>query len=739
MTRRPGVSWVFAGWIAGLLTGLAPSGAASPASASAADIDARRAEAAYRFSLGKLQAEQGTEEQARESFLTALELDASDPYTHLALAELDASLADGARAREARFRYLEEAASFASAALDRAPDNSDVLRVYGRVHFSLAENRVSALRKARDAFERLHEQHHDDLQVLVSLGQIELWNRDFPAAAEVLRQAATYRPDNPMIAGMLLDALLGSEAWAEAAPLLAARVAARPEVVEQRVQLAEIYSRIGAWHKAAATLEAAPQALLADPRYQRRLAAALHRSGRDEEALPLVETLLRGAEEDAELIRLRVSILSAMTRYEDALAALDAWQPSDADALRQRALVRSRMMERLGRAEDASASLEAQLVSHDDLQVALGLAGVLERSGQVAKAAEHLSARLAGAAPGDLVLIARALAELYLRADQPRRAVKVYTQAIGMLSSPENQAAARHLSVRRLGALVADHAWPEVIAAAAPLIDADDADTLFAARMSLARAQAETGELDQALATLDAARTAVPQAGRQLTARRVQLLFRFGRSEDAEAAIRDTAASGTAEDLLFAAQLWQQEERWDASLALLERAVVEAPESTTALFAQAVALERSGRFTRAAEAFESLLRLAPDDAPALNYLGYMWADRGENLKRALGMIQRAVALDPDNGAYLDSLGWVYYQSGDFASARRYLEWAARLIGDDATVHEHLGDVYLALEQPARARDSYRQALERSGGDGEKLQEKLDQLDSATEDSDKQGL
>ncbi len=145
------------------------------------------------------------------------------------------------------------------------------------------------------------------------------------------------------------------------------------------------------------------------------------------------------------------------------------------------------------------------------------------------------------------------------------------------------------------------------------------------------------------------------------------------------------------------------------------------------LFARAVAHERQGNYARASVVFESLLERSPDHAPTLNYLGYMWADRGEKLDRALAMTRRAVALDPDNGAYVDSLGWAYYKTGDLSAARRLLEWAARLLDSDPTIHEHLGDVYVALRDLDRARDSYREAIERGAEDSDQIERKLDRL------------
>ncbi len=738
-TKRAVPRFLTGGWPAGIVCVAMILGLGAPAwsetdslatDEGVADPEARRAEATYRFAVGKVLAEEASYAEARESLLTALELDSSDPYIHLAIAELYNVLADGARSRDDRFQHLQEAASYAVSALDRAPENPDVLRVYGRVHFSLAENQASALRKAREAYESLREQEKEDLQILVSLGQIHLWNREFADAADVLREAASQRPGNPMIGNMLLDALLGSEAFADAAPLLAEQLAANPASVEYREQLAEVYQRIGNSSQAAEVLAAAPESVRRDPRYKRRLAVGLHGAGRDEEALAIVDALLADDAEDEEIHRLRVAVLSALTRYEEALETLARWQPTEPDQARQRVLVQARLLERLGRTEESYAMLADHHQNDDDLQVVLGVAGVLERSGRYDDAADVLSKRMIGAEAGDLVVVTRAIADVYIRGGQSDKAIAVYERSIDELEKAENLPAARHLAVRRLAALAEGERWTDAIDAAQPLLEVDEADTTFAARVTLATAQAQTGKLDDALETLNKAAEIVPRAARQLTARRVGLLFEFDRRDAAAAEIDTIAALGGADDLLFAGQLWQQAEEWDASLPFLQKAEAMASDPSSALFAQAVAHERSGDIARSAEIFERLLVATPDDARTLNYLGYMWADRGENLERALDMIRRAVALDPDNGAYMDSLGWAYFQVGDYEAARRYLEWAARLIRDDATVHEHLGDVYVALRQPDQARESYRQALALGADDPNQVRGKLERLDES---------
>ena len=83
----------------------------------------------------------------------------------------------------------------------------------------------------------------------------------------------------------------------------------------------------------------------------------------------------------------------------------------------------------------------------------------------------------------------------------------------------------------------------------------------------------------------------------------------------------------------------------------------------------------------------------PANAMTLNYLGYMLADKGMRLPEALMMIRKAVELEPMNGAYLDSLGWVYFKLGDYELAEQNLRQAVDRDQTDPTVHEHLGDLY----------------------------------------------
>lgn len=103
--------------------------------------------------------------------------------------------------------------------------------------------------------------------------------------------------------------------------------------------------------------------------------------------------------------------------------------------------------------------------------------------------------------------------------------------------------------------------------------------------------------------------------------------------------------------------------------------------------------ERQKHIDAAEREFRQALVLDPNNALALNYLGYMLADHNLKLNEALQLVQRAVKLDPENGAYLDSLGWVHYKLGQYGMAEQVLQKAITLIPTDPTVHDHLGEVY----------------------------------------------
>lgn len=123
------------------------------------------------------------------------------------------------------------------------------------------------------------------------------------------------------------------------------------------------------------------------------------------------------------------------------------------------------------------------------------------------------------------------------------------------------------------------------------------------------------------------------------------------------------------------------------------------------------AAERNHQFEIAVGYFEKALQLDPGFYEAMNYLGYMWVERGQNLDRARSMIEKAVKAEPTNGAFLDSLGWVFFKQNKAKEALPVLLKAVAYTPEpDATVFEHLGDVYMALGQKEKACEAWGKAL-----------------------------
>lgn len=158
------------------------------------------------------------------------------------------------------------------------------------------------------------------------------------------------------------------------------------------------------------------------------------------------------------------------------------------------------------------------------------------------------------------------------------------------------------------------------------------------------------------------------------------------------------------------AQALSEAKRHEEAMRIFETALVEASNTNPAVlnadfyFYYGAAAERAGQYVKAAELFRKCIELDPDDAArAYNYLGYMWIEQGTNLDEAAQLIRRALDLEPENGAYIDSLGWLYYKQGKYQEALTELMRAAETIEEpDAVVFEHIADTYDKLGKKAEA-------------------------------------
>lgn len=597
---------------------------------------------AAEFLDARLLAEDGYLDEALERLDRVAAGVPDDPYLRLARAEL-----------LFRAGRIDEASSQVAGAADDAPDNPDVLRLQGRIELARADREPRALEVATKAFERLRQDDPEDLEALLSLGQLYLATGRAGLAADALAEAARLRPGHPGIESLLARALDSTPDPVQAERIQRERLGREPEALAQRLELADLLARRGAHAEAVQVLEAAPaaQAGLLDVR--RRLALELFLSGELERARALAEAIVEEwpGYGGGRLLLARIEV--AYGRFVEAEAVL---VPLLGPGIRPPAVeqLHLRILEATGRTAEAADAIQKEI----------------DRAAAEKRAAEAAAARLD-------------LARLWARHER----------------------------------------WPEALEAARGALEGGEPEVAEAALALAAGALGELRRFDEALELLGGADPARPE----VAARRVGLLLDAGRTSAARREAGRLLDAVPAADIEVAA-VYAARDRWNDALPLLERAAAREPESLDVEFRLAVALERSGRVEESIVRFRRVVERAPEFAPALNYLGYLWIEREESLEAALELVIRAVKLDPDNGAYVDSLGWGYHRLGRAAEAVAALERAARLVPGDPTVLGHLGEALLGAGDRDGAIEAFRRAARLEGPDAEAAARRLAALE-----------
>lgn len=162
--------------------------------------------------------------------------------------------------------------------------------------------------------------------------------------------------------------------------------------------------------------------------------------------------------------------------------------------------------------------------------------------------------------------------------------------------------------------------------------------------------------------------------------------------------------------LLLGLAYLQAEQFTQASQAF-EEGIRHNPGSPDLHFNLGTAYDKLNRFDDVVKTMEAVLRLDPHHADALNYLGYSYTERGIKIEEAVSLIQRAVTLKPDNGYYVDSLGWAFFKMGRLDEALVEMKRAVSLVKDDPVIYEHLGEVFLKHNYVPEAREAWLHSLE----------------------------
>lgn len=617
-----------------------------------------------------LAGEPGRTEEALELFERAVAMDPEAPFLRVGLADFLIQL-----------QRLDDAAEHLTVAYRNAPGDVDVLRRYGRIQMQLSDRARDreVVDRALEALGALRELAPSDIEGMLLLSQIHTALGERREAAAVLEELVSYHNGNRQLQRMLAGALreAGEDDRArrvEADILRFDERSAEERSVEERLESAGRESRQGNHTRAIEMLEGLAaeltdsipvQGALAEEYYRRATSSGRtpdQRAGDLAEALRRLRELPRVARRNRGARVLEARILGASGRGSEAIDLLEGLrreQPDDPQLLR----------ELIGRLMEAG---EWERIR----QIGRGMVDRADRGTQQGRDSADFGLGLLVEALRQLGKTDQALAELESETERRGESVELLLSQAELLAE----------SGRKRRAMA--------------ILRRDSVDTGRLLRGG------ETGEPDvQAIlrkagiyVDLDEARQAV------------RILDRF-------------AAAGDIRQLVGIADFWRSRGRFAESAPLIELALLRMrsgaetgfdldPETLRAglFFQLGEAYERTRRYDEAAEQFQSVLEIQPENSTAMNYLGYMWADNGENLEQALELVRRAVALEPNNGAYVDSLGWALFRLGEFEDARRHLERANQLAPEDSTILEHLGDVYVALGDTRRAREAYEHAL-----------------------------
>ncbi|HET6972278.1 MAG TPA: tetratricopeptide repeat protein [Phenylobacterium sp.] len=225
------------------------------------------------------------------------------------------------------------------------------------------------------------------------------------------------------------------------------------------------------------------------------------------------------------------------------------------------------------------------------------------------------------------------------------------------------------------------------------------------------------GDILQSQGDHDGARAAYEKPkpnSAEFPAAQAKLAWSYQAAGDKEQALklaRAAAATGDYEGRLTLSDLLRSDERYPEAIELLNGLIADAKAPDWQLYyARGQAYERSGQWAKAEADLQAALKLRPEEAELLNYLGYAWIDRGEHLTEALDMVKRAVAAEPRSGAITDSLGWAYYRLGDYKKAAETLEQAVELEAGDPEINNHLGDAYWMVGRKDEAAFQWRRVL-----------------------------
>lgn len=547
---------------------------------------------------------------------------------------------------------VREAVTEAEALVRQNPSNATARRTLGRIYMRMIgdsqQGRVNEdmLRMATEQYLKISQIDPKDVDAWLTLGRLYRVARNSPEAEKAYKKASELDPDNEEALTGL--AILYSDLGdTKKAIEMLTLVTARNPNPRTLAALASSYEQLRDYSSAADVLKKALELAPENTRLKSALAQNLLYTERLDESLKLYQDVVQEDPRDVQA-QLRISEIYRYKRdFAKAHTALAKAKELDRDSLEVR-YDEVNLLESEGKTEQAITMLKSIV---DD--TAKKSYSVAERNNRV--------------------MLLERLGVLYRTAGQYPQAVQTFRE-IGTLN-------------------------PEVASRAAVHI----VDTYRMSKDYVNARQESEAALKQ-----------FPKE-RIVKLAHASLLADTGKVDDAATVVRGLLDGGEQdrENQIALAQIYEKGKRFndmEKALAAAEKLSDSDSEHEGIAFMRGAMYEKMRKFDAAEAEFRKVLDKNPTNSSAMNYLGYMLADRGVRLEEAEKLILKALELDPDNGAYLDSLGWAYFRQNKLDEAENYLKRSLQLIKNDPTVHDHLGDVHFKQGRLKEAVTQWQAAL-----------------------------
>jgi tetratricopeptide (TPR) repeat protein len=617
-----------------------------------------KSEAYYHYAMARALEEKATSpgtanpqtimSQAVDEMKLAVQSDPASSALQVTLAEL-----------YARNNRIRDGIVTLTAVIEKDKDNLDAHKLLGRIYLhTMGDPNGSSgsrelLRLAITEFEQVDRLEPKDFENPLLLGRLYLLNHDLLKAEAALKRTLAIQPSVEEAVLSLASAYneMGEPAKAKSTLDSLPEKSRSPKYYST---LGEFYEQqhdnraaAGAWKKA--------YALESDnTEYQRRWASALSDSGQNEEALKVYVAMTTADPRNGAALLRMCELQRRMGKLDDALKTvqkLEIVSPNLVEAKYNKALI----LAGLGKYDEAIPAMQ-KLVEQtapngvkDTAAATANHAMFLEKLGSMYRET------------GKTQLAVETFHRMTLLDDES--AVRGYQEQVETLRTAKQFSAA---------AAVVEEAVAKF---------PNERDL----KITLATQQADAGQVDKAVATV-------------------------------KSMLKGSGANRTEERNVYLAlaQVYERVKKWPES----EEALTEAEklsnspeEQEYTTFWRGTIYERQKKYDAAEEMFRKVLTINPKNSMTLNYLGYMLADRGVRLDEALGFIQQAVSMDPQNAEFLDSLGWVYFRQGKYELAEDNLRRALAKSVNDATMHDHIAELYLKTGRVKMAAAHWERAIE----------------------------